>query len=130
MHSKRQAHSCIPRLIMSHHPQGNDYRSGEASHPGPIIRMPGDGHCLYHAIGWWVHQTADQIRDRLGHLTPQQWDQVFPGGTESMMDQFRLETLDRREWGGALQIAAAAVIYHRHFRAHTPSESKTSGPGH
>lgn len=27
-------------------------RVGEASHPGSVVRMPGDGRCLYHALGW------------------------------------------------------------------------------
>ena len=37
-------------------------RLGEALRPGPTIRMPGDGHCLYHALGWWAGMTQSQIR--------------------------------------------------------------------
>ena len=75
-------------------------RFGEASHPGPIVRMPGEGHCLYHALAWWLGGTAHAMRQRLATLSEAQWNQFMPCNTPELLRQFRLETSDRTQWGG------------------------------
>ena len=48
-------------------------RVGEASHPGPIVAMPGDGHCLYHALAWWAQSTANIMRHTLATTDDHSW---------------------------------------------------------
>ena len=91
--------------------------------------MPGDGHCLYHALAWWLGGTAHAMRQRLATLTEAQWNQFMPCNTPELLQQFRQETSDRTQWGGALQIAAAAAVYQVSFHVHSPFGVHVIGAG-
>ena len=110
-------------------PHGSYRRFGEAMHPGPIVRMPGDGHCLYHAIAWWVGGTAHAVRTRLANISEQHWYSFMPPGSGQILLQYQAETADRTQWGGALQIAAAAAIFQTSFSVHSPFGVHTIGTG-
>ena len=86
-------------------------RLGEASHPGPIVRMPGDGHCLYHALGWWADKPQAQIRARIAEVPEHTWKALFPWDNGNALCTFQEETLSPHVWGGADQIAVAAAIW-------------------
>ena len=122
-------HGPALRCVYVPRPHGSYRRFGEASHPGPIVRMPGDGHCLYHALAWWLGGTAHALRQRLATLTEAQWNQFMPCNTPELLQQFRLETADRTQWGGALQIAAAAAMYQVSFHVHSPFGVHVIGAG-
>ena len=85
-------------------------RVGEASHPGPIRTMPGDGHCLYHALGWWDGNPQGEVRRTIAHISAEDWKCICPWDDGSALVEFRAQTSDLEERGGALQIAAMARI--------------------
>ena len=76
-------------------------RIGEASHPGPVIRMPGDGHCLYHSLGWWASLSQNQVRDQLARVDWNTWKTICPWDKGSELSDFRRETKDPTVWGGS-----------------------------
>ena len=75
-------------------------RVGEASHPGPIHTMPGDGHCLYHALGWWDRKTQSEIRRLLATIGEAEWRDICPWDDGSGRAEFVRETLDPNIWRG------------------------------
>ena len=104
-------------------------RLGEASHPGPTIRMPGDGHCLYHSLGWWASLSQAQVRDQLARVDWDTWNTVCPWDSGSELAEFRRETRDPRIWGGALQIAVCAAIHQVSIEVHTDFGKQSFGSG-
>ena len=88
------------------------YRSiGEAPHPGPTIRIPGDGHCLFYALGWWADKPQAQIRFWIAEVQEHTWKALFPWDNGNALRTFQEETLNPHVWGGAGQIAVAAAIW-------------------
>ena len=85
-------------------------RIGEASHPGPVIKMPGDGHCLYHALGWWAGTTQGQVRHEISGVGRRAWGDICPWDDGEEYEKFKAETADRTVWGGAMQVAAMAKL--------------------
>ena len=85
-------------------------RIGEASHPGPVIKMPGDGHCLYHALGWWAGLSQGQVRQEVANISKRRWFELCPWDDGQEYKHFQRQTVDRTEWGGAMQVAAMAKI--------------------
>ena len=104
-------------------------RLGEASHPGPIIRMPGDGHCLYHALGWWASLTQSQVRNQLASVDWGTWRSICPWDNGAELTEFRRETRDPSVWGGAIQIAVCAAIHQVNIEVDTDFGKQTFGNG-
>ena len=104
-------------------------RIGEASHPGPIIQMPGDGHCLYHALAWWAGTNHLHMRTELAAITATMWNEICPWDTGSALPRYRRDTSDPTQWGTALQIAACAAIRRVTIRVETPFGTLTFGDG-
>ena len=104
-------------------------RLGEASHPGPIIRMPGDGHCLYHSLGWWASLSQAQVRDQLARVDRSTWTRICPWDEGTELAEFRRETRDPRIWGGAMQITVCAAIHQANIEVHTDFGKQASGAG-
>ena len=74
-------------------------RIGEASHPGPVVRMPGDGHCLYHALGWWAGLSQGQVRQEIANISEGLWNELCPWDNGREHKLFQRQTKDRNEWG-------------------------------
>ena len=74
-------------------------RLGEASHPGPIVRMPGDGHCLYHALGWWAGKPQAQVRASIAGVADHTWYTLFPWDNGNALRTFQEETRNPQIWG-------------------------------
>ena len=72
--------------------------------------MPGDGHCLYHALGWWDRKPQAEIRSLLATIGEPEWRDICPWDDVTGLAEFQRETLDPNIWGGAVQIAAMARI--------------------
>ena len=53
-------------------------RRGEASNPGPIAPMPGDGHCLHHALGRLCLIAAMDRRRLLASIMLEAWALLWP----------------------------------------------------
>ena len=104
-------------------------RIGEASHPGPIRSMPGDGHCLYHALGWWDGNPQGEVRRTIARISREQWSDICPWDDGSALVDFRAQTTDMGEWGGALQIAAMARIRGVAILVHTDFGLQVFGHG-
>ena len=104
-------------------------RLGEASHPGPIVRMPGDGHCLYHALGWWADKPQAQIRARIAEVPEHTWKALFPWDNGDALRTFKEETLNRHCWGGADQIAVAAALWKVRVTVRTSFGDQVYGNG-
>ena len=104
-------------------------RIGEASHPGPVIPMPGDGHCLYHAIGWWCHMPALAVRHTLANIPQGLWVQLWPEDPVHSYPTYIAETLDLRVWGGQQQIIVAAHLWQVRIHVHTPFGVEVYGEG-
>ena len=73
--------------------------------------MPGDGHCLYHALGWWADKPQAQIRARIAEVQEHTWKALFPWDNGDALRTFKEETLNPHCWGGADQIAVAAALW-------------------
>ena len=104
-------------------------RIGEASHPGPILNMPGDGHCLYHALGWWARKSHIEMREILSDIAADLWQQICPWDTGPALRTYRADTRDTTQWGTALQIAACAKMFGKQIIVHTPFGPQTFGEG-
>ena len=74
-------------------------RLGEASHPGPVIRMPGDGHCLYHSLGWWTGQGQAQVRAKLAAVSAELWRDIAPWDGGQELERYQQETRNPQVWG-------------------------------
>jgi len=72
--------------------------------------MPGDGHCLYHTLGWWDSQPQSEIRRLLATIGEAEWRDICPWDDGTGRAEFSRETIDPNVWGGAVQIAAMARI--------------------
>jgi len=104
-------------------------RIGGASHPGPIINMPGDGHCLYHALGWWANKSHIEMREILSNIADDLWHQICPWDTGPALRTYRADTRDTTQWGTALQIAACAKMFGNQIIVHTPFGPQTLAKG-
>lgn len=105
-------------------------RIGEASHPGPVIPMPGDGHCLYHALGWWCNMPAMSIRQTLANIPQGLWAHLWPEDPGHSYPTYIAETLDLSVWGGQQQIVVAAHLWQVSIHVHTPFGIEVYGQGH
>ena len=104
-------------------------RIGEASHPGPTIRMPGDGHCIYHALGWWADKPQAQVRSRIAEVQEHTWKALFPWDNGDALRNFKAETLNPHCWGGADQIAVAAALWKVRVTVRTSFGDQVYGNG-
>ena len=104
-------------------------RIGEASHPGPVIPMPGDGHCLYHALVWWCHMPALAVRHMLANIPQGLWMHAWPEDPVLSYPTYIAETFDLRVWGGQQQIIVAAHLWQVRIHVHTPFGVELYGEG-
>ena len=91
--------------------------------------MPGDGHCLYHSLGWWASLSQTQVRDQLARVDWDTWNAICPWDGGSELAEFRRETRDPRIWGGALQIAVCAAIHQVSIEVSTDFGKQSFGSG-
>ena len=123
------SHVALVILVGNPTPSMRGVRIGEASNPGPVIRMPGDGHCLYHALGWWVGHTARHMRRLLAEVELHRFLHIFDWAEASDHQVYVQETLNPRIWGGAMQIAVAADRFASRIDVFTPWGVHTYGHG-
>lgn len=57
-------------------------RAKEARLSGPLVRMPGDGHRPYHALGWWSGLSAFSMRDAIADAGEPIWRDATPWAEE------------------------------------------------
>ena len=96
-------------------------RWGEAKKPGPNDAMlwalrngfqhfsiPGDGHCLYSAVGFHVHLDGIQVRTQMAEQL-RKWIHIFSQAdpTSVFAAQTMAEIKNKQVWGGENQILVA-----------------------
>ena len=90
-------------------------RIGEAKKPGPpceqIVKIRGDGHCAYRAIGWHLGLTHQEVRSNIISQSPRIWQCIREDDQDgSELEAFLHET-EHETWGGYAQIHVAAHIW-------------------
>jgi hypothetical protein len=103
-------------------------RIGEAKHPGPLVKIPGDGNCLYHALGWWGQLEAAAVRRQLSGMSWNAFREVVPETVEGY-HTYIVETRTEGEWGGERQIACFAYLHCACIIVHTPFGIQRYGQG-
>ena len=89
----------------------------------------GDGHCLYHALGWWDGNPQGEVRRTIAAISVAEWRDICPWDDGTALAGFQEETLNPRAWGGALQIAAMARIRGVAVLVHTDFGLQVFGQG-
>jgi hypothetical protein len=82
--------------------------------------MPGDGHCLYHALGWWQGIGQEQVKQILADQAPQVFFSLYPWATDGACRRFANRTRNLRVWGGADQIAVASHVFGVRIQVRAP----------
>ena len=108
-------------------PKSNNYLPGVRHE---IVRCPGDGNCLFHAISFSVDEPCEKVRRRIvkelhqhrekymGFFTPSGLHQPRNGRdimdlNHTTYDKYLVNMLNPGVWGGEMEIAAAAEVYRR-----------------
>lgn len=86
-------------------------RLGEADHPGPVISMPGDGSCTFHALGYWAKQDQDVVRHTVAKHGVEHWDKLFPWDTGEEYADFLHTAKTPGAWGDGRHLAIASQVY-------------------
>eukprot|EP00972_Heterocapsa_arctica_P036787 5415846-Heterocapsa_arctica.AAC.1 len=74
-----------------------------------IENIRGDGNCLYSSLGKTLEMNGNQVRDSTVDKSNMHWRDIFDfdlDGEEFI--NFLGETVDRKQWGGARQVAIFA----------------------
>eukprot|EP00972_Heterocapsa_arctica_P027018 3973796-Heterocapsa_arctica.AAC.1 len=76
-----------------------------------IHNIRGDGNCLYTSMGKDLEMTGNQVRENIIEKANLYWIIIFEFDTdgEEFMN-FRSETSDKKQWGGARQMASFAKM--------------------
>ena len=82
--------------------------------------MPGDGHCLYHALAWWATTNHIAMRNTIAEAPATLWHHICPWDNGPALRRFRQDTVDTTQWGTALQIAVCAALYQVTIDVSTP----------
>lgn len=91
-------------------------------------QIPGDGHCLFHAVGLHVGQTAESLRQAVAAHLEDNFNQYEPHYASSNNRDFRQHIEDIRtsnEWGDHLEIQAIQCITNRPIIIIRTSENPT-----
>eukprot|EP00972_Heterocapsa_arctica_P048671 7173422-Heterocapsa_arctica.AAC.1 len=78
-----------------------------------IENIKGDGQCLYTSLGKALEMNGNQVRDSIVEQYDMHWCEVMDfdiDGDEHI--NFLGETADRKQWGGARQVAIFARMEH------------------
>eukprot|EP00972_Heterocapsa_arctica_P038111 5612068-Heterocapsa_arctica.AAC.1 len=71
----------------------------------------GDGNCLYTSLGKTLEMNGNQVRDSIVEKSNMYWSDIFDvyiDGGEYI--NFLGETADKKQWGGARQVAIFAKM--------------------
>ena len=87
------------------------------------VKIRGDGHCLYRAIGYCVHKTHEDTRQEIVRQTNKYWDVVRPGENLPGEKEAFLRETQHEIWGGAMQAAMAGHIWKLKVIIHHETET-------
>ena len=90
-------------------------RIGEAKKQGPqgetIVKIRGDGHCVYRAMGWHLGLTHQEVGQTLIRQEPQVWGSIREDDQDGQELEAFIHETTHETWGGYAQIHVAAHIW-------------------
>ena len=105
--------------------------SSESKQPTPIspyeeVKVPGDGHCLYSAVGLYVGKDQKQLREQVAHeleSKPHTYEPFLELKSQQIPKQYIDGVRSGLEWAGNVEIAALMHILQRPIIVVRPGEN-------